>query len=73
VEGELDASTAALLAAAGTTPVEAEDIYRLTTLPTMEERFVLPPYNREGCHPCASDPLAHKGRTGLGYLQTPGR
>jgi nitrate reductase beta subunit len=73
VEGELDASTAALLAAAGTTPVEAEDIYRLTTLPTMEERFVLPPYNREGCQPCASDPLAHKGRTGLGYLQTPGR
>jgi nitrate reductase beta subunit len=73
VEGELDPQTISLLESAGTDPQEAEAIYRLTTLPTMEERFVLPPYNREDCHACQSDPLSHKGRAGLGYVQPLGR
>jgi nitrate reductase beta subunit len=73
VEGEIDAETLKLLAEAGTNPQEAEAIYRLTTLPTMDERFVLPPYHREMSVEAWRDPLAHKGETGLGYLQIPVR
>jgi nitrate reductase / nitrite oxidoreductase, beta subunit len=68
IEGEVDAGTQALLAAVGSSAAEAEDIFRLTTLATMDERFVLPAYNRESTQPCAADPLAHKAGTGLGYL-----
>jgi nitrate reductase beta subunit len=71
VEGEIDAVTLALLEAAGTTPAEVEAIYRMTTLPTLEERFVLPPYHREMSIESLADPLAHKGDTGFGYLQAP--
>lgn len=73
VDGEIDAATQALLVEAGTTPTEAETIYRLTTLPTMDERFVLPPYHREMSVESMQDPLAYKGETGLGYLQPPKR
>jgi nitrate reductase / nitrite oxidoreductase, beta subunit len=68
VDGGLDAATLAMLEAAGTSPREADDIFRLTALAGMDDRFVLPAYNREGSQPCASDPLAHKGGTGLGYV-----
>jgi nitrate reductase beta subunit len=73
VEGEIDEATLALLASAGTSPAEAEDIYRLTTLPTVEERFVLPPYHREMSLEELDDPLRHKGEAGLGYLELPRR
>ena len=43
----------------------------MTTQPTMEERFVLPPYHREMSVEAWKDPLAHKGETGLGYIQPP--
>ena len=59
--------------AVGTSPEEAEAIYKLTTLPTMEERFVLPPYHREMSIESLNDPLAHKGQIGVGYLTPPGR
>ncbi len=73
VEGEVDQDTLRLLAEAGVSPEEAEAIYRLTTLPTLEERFVLPPYHREMSVEAWRDPLMHKGETGLGYLQAPAR
>jgi nitrate reductase beta subunit len=73
VYGELDAQTLALLEAAGTSLEEAEAIYRLTTLPTLEERFVIPPYHREAAAELYNDPLAHKGEVGLGYIQPPQR
>lgn len=73
VVGEVSDDTLKLLAEAGTNPQEAEAIYRLTTLPTVEERFVLPPYHREMSVEAWKDPLAHKGETGLGYLQVPVR
>lgn len=73
VYGEVDAQTLALLEAAGTNLEEAEAIYRLTTLPTLEERFVIPPYHREAAAELYNDPLAHKGEVGLGYIQPPRR
>jgi len=73
VYGEVDAQTLALLEAAGTSLEEAEAIYELTTLPTLEERFVIPPYHREAAAELYNDPLAHKGEVGLGYIQPPQR
>ena len=61
------------LQTAGTSEAEVEAMYRLTTLPTLDERFVLPPYHREMSIAEVADPLAHKGATGLGYLQPPKR
>ena len=69
VEGEIDAATLQALDEVGLTPAEAEDIYRLTTLPTLDERFVLPPYNRERAVEAWKDPLVHKGEVGIGYVQ----
>ncbi|MGZ5475482.1 MAG: nitrate reductase subunit beta, partial [Thermoanaerobaculia bacterium] len=42
-----DASARAVLAEAGLTAKEADAIYRLTALATLDERFVLPPLQRE--------------------------
>jgi len=71
VDGAVEAATVDLLAQAGLTPEQAEAIYHLTTQPTLDERFVLPPYHREQAVEAWKDPLAHKGETGLGYLQPP--
>ncbi|NOY56351.1 MAG: nitrate reductase subunit beta [Actinobacteria bacterium] len=74
VDGVIDDATVQVLAEAGTTVEEAEVIYRLTTLPTIEDRFVFPPYHREMSQEAIyGDPLARKGETGLGYLQAPVR
>jgi nitrate reductase beta subunit len=73
VEGAVDARTLALLAEAGTNPVEVEAIYRLTTLPTLAERFVIPQYHRELAVDAWSDPLARKGEVGFGAIQRPAR
>ena len=69
----VDEKTLALLAEAGTNPAEVEAIYRLTTLPTLAERFVIPQYHREMAVEAWTDPLAHKGETGFGYVQAPQR
>lgn len=74
VEGVIDDATLAMVESAGTTPEEIEAIYRLTTLPTMAERFVFPPYHREmSAEAMYGDPLARKGETGLGYTAVPKR
>ena len=73
VDGSIDDATLALLESAGTSPEEVEAIYRLTTLPTIEERFVLPPYHREMSIEELGDPLSHHGEVGLGYLSPPRR
>ncbi len=73
VDGLIDDSTLALLDSAGTNEAEVEAIYKLTTLPTLEERFVLPPYHREMSIETVNDPLVHKGATGVGYLEPPRR
>ena len=71
VEGEIDAAALQMVAEAGLDEEQVEAIYHLTTQPTLDERFVLPPYHREVSIEALRDPLAHKGETGLGYLQAP--
>jgi nitrate reductase beta subunit len=74
VEGIIDEATLAMVEAADTTPEEIEAIYRLSTLPTIDERFVFPPYHREmAAEAIYGDPLARKGDTGLGYSKPPKR
>ncbi len=73
VEGVVDAATMAMLGEVGLTPESAQAIYALTTLPTLEQRFVLPPYHREMMVEAGKDPLTHKGEAGLGYMQRPVR
>ena len=73
VDGVVDERTLALLAEAGTTLEEVEAIYRLTTLPTLAERFVIPQYHREMAVEAWTDPLERKGNAGFGYVQGPAR
>jgi nitrate reductase beta subunit len=64
----------AVLREAGITEAEAEAIYQLTTLAPLNERYVMPPIQRElniegtGC-----SPESCKGKCGLGVTQTPQR
>jgi nitrate reductase beta subunit len=67
--GEVDDATLELIREAGTGPEEIEEIYRLTTLATLDERFVIPPYNREVGIGALRDPLTHKGEAGIGCVQ----
>jgi len=64
-----------------TTPAEVEAIHRLTSLPTFEERFVVPPMERdtsvESMFPML-DPVSrnyptYKGRVGVGFHVDPAR
>ncbi len=52
---------------------QAEDIYQLTSLPTYEDRFVLPPAQREMAIEALGDPLEHKKSTGFGFREPPMR
>ncbi len=63
----------ALLAEADLTRVEAEEIYRLTSLPTFEDRFVIPPMHREEAVSALDDPLEFKGAAGFGFITAPER
>ena len=59
------------LAEAGLGVAEAEAVYKLTTLPNTAERFVIPQYHRETAVEAWTDPLAHKGDSGFGFVQPP--
>jgi nitrate reductase beta subunit len=71
--GTVDDATRKLLDSAGLTEESAEAIYLLTTVPTIAERFVLPPYHREMAIEQLNDPLAYKGAVGVGYIEEPRR
>ena len=73
VDQSIDDATLEMLASAGLTEERAEDIYKLTTVPTIDDRFVFPPYHREMSIEELNDPLAHKGSTGFGYIEPPKR
>jgi nitrate reductase beta subunit len=73
VDGSIDQTTIDLLEEAGMTEAVAEDIYKLTTVPTIDDRFVFPPYHREEAIEELNDPLVHKGATGFGYVDPPKR
>ena len=61
------------IAEAGLTPQTCEAIYRLTALPTFEERFVIPPMHREYAIAMIEDPETHQGETGVGFHSKPER
>ena len=71
--GTVDDATRKLLASAGLDEKQAEAIYKLTTIPTIDERFVLPPYHREMSIEELNDPLAYRGAVGVGYIEEPRR
>jgi len=52
---------------------EAEAIYKLTSLCTFDDRFVIPPMHREEAIEMLADPLEHKQNTGFGFLTGPKR
>lgn len=57
----------------GITAEEAGAIYRLTALPTYDERFVIPPMGREMSIEQLESPLVHKGDAGFGFREAPER
>jgi nitrate reductase beta subunit len=57
----------AALAAGKTWPEEAEAIFRLTSMPTFKERFVLPPLARELQIEATEDPYRRKQEAGFGF------
>jgi nitrate reductase beta subunit len=52
---------------------EAEAIYHLTSIPNYGERFVIPPYSREGDIEETYDPQQRKAEMGFGKRQSPHR
>jgi nitrate reductase / nitrite oxidoreductase, beta subunit len=57
-----------------TTPEEVEAIFRLTSLPTFKERFVIPPMSRELAVEARMDPFQLKQASGFGLRkETPER
>ena len=52
---------------------EADAIYRLTSLCTFEDRFVIPPLYREEAIQMLEDPLEHKQGAGFGFVAAPRR
>ncbi len=67
------AKVEAILREADCTPEEAEAIYKLTSLCTFEDRFVIPPMHREEAIEMMMDPLENKQSTGFGFLTGPRR
>lgn len=52
---------------------EAESIYKLTSLCTFNDRFVIPPSHREEAIEMMKDPLEHKQSVGFGFREEPKR
>jgi len=72
--GDLEMAVAErMLREAECTKEEAEAIYRLTSLCTFNDRFVIPPMHREEAIEMLTDPLEHKQNTGFGFLTGPKR
>ncbi len=72
--GDIDLKTAErLLTEAGSSVEEAEAIYRLTSLCTFDDRFVIPPMHREEAIEMIKDPHEHRASTGFGFVQSPER
>jgi len=72
--GDVTMETAArMLEEADCTLEEAEAIYRLTSLCTFEDRFVIPPMHREEAIEMLNDPQDYKQGTGFGFLSGPRR
>jgi nitrate reductase beta subunit len=62
-----------MLAEADCSPQEADAIYKLTSLCTFEDRFVIPPMHREEALAMMEDPRDHQASAGFGFVQGPQR
>jgi len=72
--GDIDEDSAKkILLEADCSVEEAEAIYKLTSLCTFEERFVIPPAHREEAIQMTKDPLQHKQEAGFGFREEPKR
>ncbi len=56
-----------------TNPEEADAIYRMTSLASFEERFVIPPFLREMAMEFVMKPQDRKEEAGMGYIHPPKR
>ncbi len=56
-----------------TNAAEANDIFHLSSKPTYEERFVIPPLARERSIEQVKDPYVHKQEAGFGFKEKPDR
>ncbi len=63
----------AMLREAECTVEQAEAIYKLTSLCTFDDRFVIPPMHREEAIEMMKDPHEHKAETGFGFVEGPQR
>jgi nitrate reductase beta subunit len=52
---------------------EAEAIYKLTSLCTFDDRFVIPAAHREQALEMLADPMERRQATGFGFLEAPQR
>ena len=73
VDQSIDQATLDMLESVGLTEERTEAIYKLTTVPTMDDRFVFPPYHREMSIEALNDPLSAKGEAGFGSRNIPVR
>ncbi|MBI3664403.1 MAG: nitrate reductase subunit beta [Acidobacteria bacterium] len=72
--GDVDLAVALrMLTEADCTPEEADAIYKLTSLCSFDDRFVIPPAHREEAIQMFEDPLEHKQGAGFGFLSVPHR
>jgi nitrate reductase beta subunit len=72
--GDIDLETAErALQEAECSQAEADAIYKLTSLATFDDRFVIPPAQREMAIEMLNDPLEHKKSTGFGFREAPQR
>ncbi len=72
--GDVETDTIAdILSKANLTSEVAEEIYRITALPTYDERFVIPPLAREVGIEAAIDPLTYRQQSGFGLRTEPRR
>lgn len=72
--GDVEMGTAErMLREADCSPEEAESVYRLTSLCTFAERFVIPPSHREEAIEMLEDLREHQSSAGFGFLTGPGR
>lgn len=72
--GDIDRATAEkMLSDADCSVEEAEAIYRLTSLCTVDDRFVIPPSHREMAMEAIGEPLQRKQEAGFGFVAGPRR
>jgi nitrate reductase beta subunit len=72
--GDVDLAVAhQMLREADCSPEEADAIYRLTSLCTFDDRFVIPPMHREEALQMLEDPMEHREGAGFGFLSGPHR